>query len=102
MTEAQVDIRPKDIEIVRSILRRNLPEDASVWVFGSRAQGKARRGADLDLALDAGRPLSKSESYALADAFEQSDLPYTVDVVDLRTVTESFKAIIEAEKVLLP
>jgi predicted nucleotidyltransferase len=43
---------------VLTILAANLPRDATVWVFGSRATGRARRYSDLDLAIDAGRPLT--------------------------------------------
>ena len=36
---------------VLEIIRRRLP-DATVWVYGSRARGHARRYSDLDLMLD--------------------------------------------------
>ncbi len=39
---------------------------------------------------------------ALADAFEESDLPYTVDLVDVRTASEGFVALIEREWTDLP
>ena len=54
--------------------------------------------SDLDLAIDIGRPLIKKERMQLFNAFEGSDLPYTVDVVDLFTVNENLKKIIEEEK----
>ncbi len=38
----------------------------------------------------------------MPDAFEESDLPYKVDLVDLQSVSEPFKAIIERDKVPLP
>jgi|GEM_PF-5371300 len=50
-----ITIRPKDLEIVRVILRAALPAEAGVCVFGSRAKGTKKRAADLDLAIDAGR-----------------------------------------------
>src|SRR5205085_11964920 len=46
---------------VLTILAADLPPDAVVWVFGSRATGRARRYSDLDLAIDAGRPLTLDE-----------------------------------------
>jgi len=95
-------MRSKDLTIVWAILRRALPPNATVWVFGSRAKGTAKKASDLDLAIDAGRPLTRAESISLWDEFEESDLPYRVDVVDLHTISESFREIIEQDKVLLP
>ena len=87
----------RDLAIVQGVLAAHAPPDAVVRVFGSRARGEARRGSDLDLAIDAGRPLTSRESGALADAFEESDLPYTVDVVDVRAASEGFVELIERE-----
>ncbi len=97
-----VDIRPVDLAIVHKILRDVLPHDVRVWVFGSRAQWTTKDSSDLDLAIDAGRALTRKEESALSDAFEESDLSYRVDVVDMHNVSDSFKAIIERDKVALP
>ena len=98
---ATIDIRPQDLKIVRDILRAQLPENARVLVFGSRATGRTRRASDLDLAVDCGRPLTRAESGALDEAFDESDLPYRVDVVDLRGVSEGFGASVERDGVAL-
>ena len=79
-----------------------MPRDAKVWVFGSRAKWTTKDSSDLDLAVDAGRPLTRQEMNQLEDAFEESDLPYKVDVVDMHRVSDSFKTIIERDKVTLP
>jgi predicted nucleotidyltransferase len=97
-----IDIRPQDLAIVQRIVQNTLPQGVHIWVFGSRAQGTAKKASDLDLAVDAGRPLMPSEVTALADAFEESDLPYTVDVVDMQTVNERFLKIIDEAKLPLP
>jgi amidophosphoribosyltransferase len=97
-----LDIRPQDLQIVQKILEASLPKNAIVWVFGSRAKGKARCASDLDLAIDLGRPLTQHESSQLFHAFEGSDLPYTVDVVDLYTVNPSLKKIICQNKIIFP
>jgi type I restriction enzyme, S subunit len=98
---APIDIRSVDLAIVQDILRAVLPAPAKVYVFGSRALWTTKDGSDLDLAIDAGRTLTREESLDLADAFEESDLPYKVDVVDLHDVSESFKAIVDRDKVVL-
>ena len=69
--------------------------------FGSRVTGRARRFSDLDVALDAGRCLTLREEAALADAFDESDLPWRVDVVDLAACSPTFRSIVEAQAVPL-
>lgn len=49
------------------------------WVFGSRAKHKAGRLADLDLLLRLN--LSREVLAGLREKFEESDLPYKVDLV---------------------
>jgi predicted nucleotidyltransferase len=92
----------KHLALVQDILTRLLPEGAEAYVFGSRAFGTTKRASDLDLAIDAGRPMTATETLALADAFDESNLPYRVDMVDMQTVNASFKAIIDRDKVSLP
>jgi uncharacterized protein len=93
-----IDIRPKDFTIVQDILSGVLPlSEACVFAFGSRVSGLAKRGSDLDLAVDLGRPLTQAERRTLADQFEACDLPYTVDVIDLQTISPSFKAIVQEQ-----
>lgn len=94
-------MRPQDLEIVLTILRNYLPQDAKVWVFGSRAKGKAHRGSDLDLAIDANRPLTSKEKSQLENAFYESNLPYKVDIVDMQNVSDSFRPYIEKEQIVL-
>ncbi len=87
--------------MVWQILRANLPAAARVWVFGSRASGRARRYSDLDPAIDAGRPLTLDEAASLADAFSESDISYRVDVVDWHAIDDRFRQIIAHQRVPL-
>ena len=90
----KIEIREQDNRIVQTILSSILPENATVLVFGSRVTGQVKRSSDLDLAIDAGRPLTREEDLALVDAFEESDLPYTVDIVDLNRASDRMRDII--------
>lgn len=67
--------------LVRDIIDRVLP-GAEVWIFGSRATGRARPFSDLDLLVTRPSRLSWSHRAALRDGFEASDLPFLVDVVE--------------------
>ena len=87
-----LDMREEHVSILRDVLRKLLPKDARVYVFGSRVCGGARRYSDLDLALDWVRPLGLDVVGEIAEALSESDIPYKVDVVDLATVTPEFRA----------
>ena len=58
--------------------------------------------SDLDLALESKSQLSHKTLGALKDSFENSMLPYAVDVVDLNRIGESFRKIVEMQRVPLP
>ena len=97
-----VDIRPDHLKIVRNILREHLPAGFKVWAFGSRANWTTKDSSDLDLAVEGVDALDYKAMVGLEVAFEESDLPYTVDVVDLNAVSPSFKKIVEGQRVPLP
>ena len=96
-----VDIRPDHLRIVHDVLHDHLPAGIKVWVFGSRAQWSAWEGSDLDLALEGETKLDRKVMATLTDALEDSDLPYTVDVVDLNRISKQFRQIVDSHKVSL-
>ena len=101
MATPPVDIRPDHLKIVHDILREHLPPDVKVWVFGSRATWTTKHSSDLDLALECADKIDRKVRGYLEDAFEDSDLPYTVDVVDMSQVSDSFRRIVEARRTQL-
>lgn len=98
---ACLDLSADERRLVLAILGANLPAGATAWVFGSRATGRARRHSDLDLAIDAGRPLTLDETARLTEEFRESDLPYRVDLVDWQAVDDRFRQTIAAERARL-
>jgi len=96
----RIDLSPAQLGIVLDILARLAP-GREVWAFGSRARGTAKTYSDLDLAIVAAEPLTLSELAALAEAFQESALPFKVDVVDWASTAEGFRRVIEAERVVL-
>ncbi len=95
-----IDISPHHWAIVRDILqRRVLGHD--VWAFGSRAKWTAKPYSDLDLAVMTEQPMPLAVSAALVDDFSESDLPWRVDVLDWATTGESFRKIVERDKVVV-
>ena len=88
-----VDLRPDHWAIVRSALRRHLP-DREVLAFGSRATWTAKEYSDLDLAVMGEDPLPLNTAAALAEDLCESDLPFKVDIVDWARTDDSFRSII--------
>lgn len=100
MPDPSIDLRADHLQLVRSILEKNVP-DREVWAFGSRVQGRAKPYSDLDLAVMGEQPLSLAVQAALADDFAESDLPIRVDIVDWATTKDNFRQIIARDKVVL-
>ena len=96
----RIEIRPEHWDIVSDILRRNVPQ-FDVWAFGSRARFAAKKHSDLDLVVVSEQPLPLSLCAAITEAFSESDLPYRVDVVDWASTGESFRKIIERDRVVV-
>ena len=95
-----IDIKSADLESVREILARHVPE-REVRAFGSRVAGPAKKFSDLDLAVMGEIPLPSSILANLEEDFRESDLPFKVDVVDWATTKESFRKIIERNCVVV-
>ena len=95
-----IDIRPDLWLIVHDILQKHVPH-REVWAYGSRARGTAKPYSDLDLAVITAQPLGLPLSAAMSEDFSESDLPWKVDVLDWATTSESFKAIVERQRVVV-
>ena len=91
-----IDLNPKHFEIVQHILAKHVP-GSEVRAFGSRVKWTAKDYSDLDLAVVGSKPLTLRQGRQLAEAFEESDLPIRVDVLDWHTISEKFKRIIAEE-----
>jgi len=96
----QLDVKSRHLETVLAILDRHLL-DHTVWAFGSRVTDKARPYSDLDLVVVGKEPLALSLIADLAEAFDESDLPFKVDIVDWARTNESFRQIINERKIVL-
>lgn len=100
LTSEHLSLTPAELEIVLNLLSLYVP-DRPVWAFGSRASGRARRRSDLDLAIGGSSPLPAGLRYELVDAFDESDLPIEVDLIDLNEISAEFRERIEPEFIAL-
>jgi predicted nucleotidyltransferase len=96
----QLDLPSSDLQIVKKILTERIP-GRPVYVFGSRANGRARRRSDLDLAVGGVEPLTLRQRALLSDDFEESNLPIEVDVVDLAITSTEFRERIQRDWIML-
>lgn len=75
----------KQLQDIETILAA-WPDIDSVWLFGSRALGSYKEASDIDLAIKG--HLEPKTLIRLKDAFEDSNLPFFVDLVAYADITE--------------
>jgi predicted nucleotidyltransferase len=86
-------LNPVEQQIKQTVYRFLNPRQYHVFLFGSRVTGDTHRYSDYDVGIRGPGPLPLSLKAAIDEAFEESDLPYTVDVVDFRRVSNKFRQI---------
>jgi uncharacterized protein len=91
-----IDLSPKHLKTIQDILAEHVP-DCEVRAFGSRVTGTTKKYSDLDLAVVGPRRLDPDTLRLLKEAFEESDLPFRVDVIDWDATAESFRKVIEVK-----
>ena len=96
---AKIDISPEQLAIVQRILKDHLPLGTLAWAFGSRVTWTAKPFSDLDIALEGAAPLAPDVLIDLEEAFDSSNLPWKVDVIDLNAVSPEFRTIVERQRV---
>ena len=86
----RIDLSPDHHAQVLGIIRRRLP-NTRLWVYGSRARGRARRYSDLDLMLDDhGKTIPVRVMGDLDEDFDESNLPIIVDLHDMALTEARF------------
>tara|TARA_Y100001934_G_scaffold230112_1_gene277504 strand:+ start:8575 stop:10203 length:1629 start_codon:yes stop_codon:yes gene_type:complete len=99
-----IDIAADDLATVWQILNKHLKPSIIKWAFGSRAKWSAKTHSDLDLALQDpyGKTIPFDTIANLQADFEDSDLPWKVDIIDLNDIDEDFRIKITYTAVKLP
>lgn len=86
-----LDLEPRHLDVVKAILAAHVPS-CEVRAFGSRVTDSARKHSDLDLAIIGPGPLDFKTMGDLREAFQESDLPMRVDLVDWHSVSTAIFA----------
>ena len=94
-----IDLTAGQRRTVLALLRRHLP-NTRVWAYGSRVKWTSQPTSDLDLVAFA-KPEQSPRIAELREAFDESNLPFRVDLFVWDDVPKDFRRRIEAEHVVL-
>ena len=94
-----IDITADQRKTVLALLSRHLPH-TTAWVYGSRVKWTSGPKSDLDLVVFATSEQTGQVS-DLREVFEESNLPFRVDLFVWDEIPEQFHKHIEAEHVVL-
>ena len=80
----QFGLTARDMQTFEGIFMK-YPEVEEVHLFGSRAKGNYKKGSDVDLAI-MNSGFSESSLLQLKSDFEDSSLPYSIDIINFSTL----------------
>ncbi|HXF29560.1 MAG TPA: nucleotidyltransferase domain-containing protein [Chlamydiales bacterium] len=85
-----IHVEAKHLKVIRDILSKHA---YTFYAFGSRVKGTHKPFSDLDLCSMEDIP-DLTKSY-LDEAFEKSDLPFMVDIIQWNKISDEFRALIK-------
>ena len=89
-----IDVPQNHLSAIKQILHKNIPY-AEVRAFGSRVSGTVKKYSDLDLVIVGKNEIDPKVMMQLKDDFEESDIPFRVEILDWHAISSEFKRIIE-------
>lgn len=89
-----IKVLPTQMQVIKNILDRLIP-NYEARAFGSRYKGNVKPYSDIDIAIVGDKELSNRLMAELREAFEESDLPFRVDILDWNAVSPEFRKVIE-------
>lgn len=86
-----------ELNLIKDIINKYIDSNKNkVFVFGSQATGNVSRSSDIDIAIE-GPKLNSEIYFEIKNSLEESDLPYTADIVEFRNVPNKFQEIAKAK-----
>ena len=82
---------------IRNSLRKHLPREAKVYLFGSRARQTAPWNADYDLWIDAELP--EATLHAILEDLDESFVPFKLDLVTTAQLRGHFAEQVKSEAI---
>lgn len=82
------------LRFIKTTVRKYLPDPSyRFFLYGSRVNGRSRRFSDFDVGVTGKTPVPMHTMNVIKEELEESNLPYTVDIVDFSTVDPEFRTI---------
>ena len=91
------ELTERSEERIRQALRHHLPPGTRVFLFGSRARGKARWNSDYDLWVDA--EVSRRLLGRICDEIDEPFVPFSVDLVATPLLDGDFERQVRSQAV---
>ncbi len=85
------DVQPLLEKVIRIVCGHLNEEGLQVYLFGSWAEGRALAESDLDIALDAGKPIGSTTLLRIIDDLDEMPTLRKVDIVDLQSLDQEFR-----------
>ncbi len=87
--------------IANIVFRYLDPKKDEVFIFGSRATGTHKKFSDIDIGIKSSNPDLSYKLSCLEEGFEESNIPYRVDVVNFSKTSKNFKEVAKKEIISL-
>ncbi|OGK22155.1 hypothetical protein A2866_06775 [Candidatus Roizmanbacteria bacterium RIFCSPHIGHO2_01_FULL_39_8] len=88
-------------EIKKIVFHYLDPKRDKIFIFGSRAIGEHRKFSDIDLGIESKRKIPALIIEDLKEALEESDIPFTIDVVNFTEVSSRFRSVAKQKIIYL-
>ena len=90
-----IDLEKRYIDFIKNTIS-SMIHNYKLYIFGSRAKNRAKKYSDIDLAIDS-QELTPQIKTKLEFTFENSTLPYEVDIINLNDIDNKFKNLIQKD-----
>jgi len=88
-----INLEQRYIEFIKKTVAKHL-SNYTLYMFGSRVTGRAKKYSDIDIAIKSDN-FTQEIKNKLQMEFDNSTLPYEVDIINLNEISDTFRNIIK-------
>jgi predicted nucleotidyltransferase len=90
--KASEDVYSKSLKMIKTLILETFKDDdVKIMLFGSRARNDSDPRSDIDIGILPKKRDDRIKLMALKEKFENMNIPYKVDLVDISRVSEIFR-----------